>query len=421
MASPTSKGRPPPPLALTHLVGLQGTGGLERDFVEFVAVSAQAGRATHHTLLTGPGVARPLRPRLLAGGTRVSQVRHLGKLRIPGVLRGRRLRRLLGSHPPDAVVLWNNPGWIPRIPGGYPVLYYEHGAAWFDASLGRAAGQLQRLAGILCNSQAARRMLELRYGIPAARIHVCLNAVREDCRPEVFVPRETPGGSGLRLGVAGRLTSIKGFVVAVHVVARLRAAGITATLHVAGRGEEEGRLREVAHGLGVADRMYLLGHVDSMGDFYRGIDLLLCPSLREPFGLVCAEAIAHGVPVIGAAVDGIPEVVAHGLTGLCLEPTLDVGRYKALGGGERGLPKVVFDPVANRLRAPLALDPDAVAAAILDLLAEPGRYQAMSRGGPAGVAARFDYPRHVADVLQAITSCIAATADGKGPSARPAR
>jgi glycosyltransferase involved in cell wall biosynthesis len=53
---------------------------------------------------------------------------------------------------------------------------------------------------------------------------------------------------------------------------------------------------------------------------YKAADIVVCPSLYEPFGYVNLEAMAAGRPVIASNVDGIPEIVQHKYTGLLFEP-----------------------------------------------------------------------------------------------------
>jgi glycosyltransferase involved in cell wall biosynthesis len=64
-----------------------------------------------------------------------------------------------------------------------------------------------------------------------------------------------------------------------------------------------------------------LGSRDNVEDYLRASDLLICPSIwQEAFGLVLAEAMACGVPVIAARMGGIPEVVSHLNTGILVPP-----------------------------------------------------------------------------------------------------
>jgi glycosyltransferase involved in cell wall biosynthesis len=67
--------------------------------------------------------------------------------------------------------------------------------------------------------------------------------------------------------------------------------------------------------LGLADDVAFIPYQTDMPDVYRGLDVLVCPSFREPIPMVVFEAMASGVPVIGADSGGIPEQLDHGSNG----------------------------------------------------------------------------------------------------------
>lgn len=404
-------------LRLAHLVSLEEIGGISRDYVDFVVASRRLGLARNHTLLLQRRIAAPLRRLLQAGSEATRSADRLGGLRLPKLLRRPYLGWMLGRMRADAVLLWSAPSTAALVPPQVAGVYYEHGAAWFGESIGRARPQLDRLAGVICNSRAAKRMLELRWGLGGEQVRVCLNGVRPSCRPEHPASRTIVADQPVRLGAAGRLEPIKGFPLAIHALAHLLRDGIPATLALAGTGLEARSLAALADRLGVSHAVRFLGLVDDMRDFYDSLHLFLCPSLREPFGLVAAEALAHGVPVIAAAVDGLPEVVSHGETGLCLKPRLTLEAYRALGGATHTLPPLVYDPASDGVVSPGAVDPVDLAKAVVDLLREPQRYAAMSALGPATVAQRFDYDRHVRDVLSNVAELCDRSGTGrKAPS-----
>lgn len=57
-----------------------------------------------------------------------------------------------------------------------------------------------------------------------------------------------------------------------------------------------------------------------LADRYARAALVVCPSRSEGFGVVCAEAMAHGKPVVAYAVGGLAELVEHEQTGILVQP-----------------------------------------------------------------------------------------------------
>jgi D-inositol-3-phosphate glycosyltransferase len=96
------------------------------------------------------------------------------------------------------------------------------------------------------------------------------------------------------------------------------------------RDPEARRLQEIAAQHGCAERVRLLGRVER-GDvpaLLRSADVVACCPWYEPFGIVPVEAMACGVPVVGAAVGGLLDTVVDGVTGL-LVPARETDRIRA--------------------------------------------------------------------------------------------
>ena len=130
--------------------------------------------------------------------------------------------------------------------------------------------------------------------------------------------------SGLRLLFAGFLEPHKGVLDAVEVLVRLREAGISAELIVAGEGSEREPGRHMAEQRNIADHISWLGAVkkSDMPAFYRMGEVLLMPSKprgsgggEEPFPYTALEAMASGLPVIAYDVGGLSEQIKDGSTG----------------------------------------------------------------------------------------------------------
>ena len=122
----------------------------------------------------------------------------------------------------------------------------------------------------------------------------------------------------------GRLSAEKG-------VLELVAATVGMRLVVAG----DGPLRERVPGA--------LGFVPhhELAPLYARAAVVACPSRREGFGVACAEAMAHGRPVVASAVGGLLDLVVDGETGLLVPP----GDADAL---RAGLERVLDDAQLRR-------------------------------------------------------------------------
>ncbi|MGH7474683.1 MAG: glycosyltransferase family 4 protein [Longimicrobiales bacterium] len=113
----------------------------------------------------------------------------------------------------------------------------------------------------------------------------------------------------------------KGLDTLLAALARVREARAGIELKVAGRGRDADRLREMVGRLGLTNAVRLLGPVSDRErtELLAGAEILVMPSRFEGFGLVAAEALAAGVPVVASHAGALAEVVPPDV-GVLVEP-----------------------------------------------------------------------------------------------------
>ncbi|WP_422448052.1 glycosyltransferase [Thermoanaerobacterium sp. DL9XJH110] len=89
---------------------------------------------------------------------------------------------------------------------------------------------------------------------------------------------------------------------------------------IAGDGPMEHDLKKMALELGVEKRVRFLGYRKDIHSLIKAANAVVLSSRREGFGISLLEAMAFRKPVIGTCVGGIPEIIAHGETGLLVPP-----------------------------------------------------------------------------------------------------
>lgn len=137
-------------------------------------------------------------------------------------------------------------------------------------------------------------------------------------------------------------------------------------LLIVGDGPDLPMLQDQAEQEGVADRVIFAGYQPEPGHFYALMDVFALASAWEAFGLVNAEAMRCGLPVVATNVGGIPDVVVDGETGVLVPPR----------------------------------DVAAMAAAVRRLLTNKGLRKRMGAAGKARADREFSAERYVADVQE---------------------
>jgi glycosyltransferase involved in cell wall biosynthesis len=181
--------------------------------------------------------------------------------------------------------------------------------------------------------------------------------------PPHHLGRYRADGYGDYLFYAGRLDRLKRLDLAVDALKRVRSG---AHLKIAGTGPLAEELRKQIVGLGVEDRVELLGFVDAeeLIRLYAGCRAAYYAPLNEDYGYVTVEAFLSGKPVVTTTDAGGPlEFVTDGETGLVTPPTpeaiadgidrlwaLPEARLREMGeAGRQRVTGITWDHVIDRL------------------------------------------------------------------------
>jgi glycogen synthase len=142
-------------------------------------------------------------------------------------------------------------------------------------------------------------------------------------RPNRDQVRERFGitGSNKLVLFVGRLTHQKGCEYLIRAIPSA-AKYHDAKLVIVGDGYMRGELEYVAQTTGEAWRIRFTGFIPDteVVDLMLSADVMVIPSVYEPFGVVALEAMAAKVPIVASDVDGLAEIVKHEHNGILVYP-----------------------------------------------------------------------------------------------------
>lgn len=231
----------------------------------------------------------------------------------------------------------------------YGALYRQQGR-WLEAAVDWwAMTRYDRV--VACSADVAAYLVRQHPRLPVSVVHNGWEG-----SPRARRPSDRP-----TVVCVANLRREKGHATLLAAWPEVRRAVPEATLRLVGDGPLRGSLEKM---VGAQEGVVLVGAVDDVWAELARADVFVLPTRHEPFGIVVAEAMAAGLPVVVTDVGGVPEFVDDGQQGALVPPD----------------------------------DPSALAAALVDRLRDPERAR---REGEAGRlrAADFHVDRSVQQYL----------------------
>ncbi|MFC1885081.1 glycosyltransferase [Thermodesulfobacteriota bacterium] len=195
----------------------------------------------------------------------------------------------------------------------------QKGLLWLDRTFNRLS------AHIIAVSKSTRDFLIEWERLSPERVSVIINGVdlerfypsfenRASCRAGWGLPDDAFVVCG-----AGRLKHQKNFSTFLNVAKKIAEEIPDSVFVIAGSGPEEQKLKHQANDLKLTNRVRFPGFVPDMTSLYPAADVFFLPSRYEGTPMVMLEVMAMGIPIVASNVDGISEVLDHGIDA-CLAP-----------------------------------------------------------------------------------------------------
>jgi glycosyltransferase involved in cell wall biosynthesis len=166
-----------------------------------------------------------------------------------------------------------------------------------------------------------RKMIEIEGVNPEKVLHV----------PNGIAPPPPPSGADVRaelgipagapvIGTVSVLRPQKALDVFIRASAELLHDDPDLRVLLAGDGPLKGELAELVHGLGVQDRLLMLGYRSDSPDVMAALDVAVSSSAFEGSPLAVMEYMESARPIVATRVGGVPDLIEDGVHGLLVEP-----------------------------------------------------------------------------------------------------
>jgi glycosyltransferase involved in cell wall biosynthesis len=223
------------------------------------------------------------------------------------------MRKIAKKHKIDCIIVHDSPGLsitnLAMIGFGIKKISVRH--TFFSSVFSKFRWKMKSDVQIVVNKQLA---LE----IGNKNTYVVYNSVGYDLKDNI---KKRDLGNTVKIGFLGRVVHNKGAQFLVKALGLLvNKKKLNCQVVVAGDGRYLKALKHLTFLYGLNDKVTFLGYVNDKDEFFNEVDIFCLPSLKETFGLVLLESMAHAIPVVASNIPGIDEVVIDGENGILFSP-----------------------------------------------------------------------------------------------------
>ena len=175
---------------------------------------------------------------------------------------------------------------------------------------------------VIVNSNYMKNEIQRLFGLPFDKINVIPNGINlsnfTGIERDYDFRRQYAMDNEKIILYVGRLVYEKGVQHLIAAMPKILSNYHDAKLIIAGRGGMMDELRAEASNLGLNDKIYFTGYLNSkqVQKMYKCADVAVFPSTYEPFGIVALEAMLSENPVVVSDIGGLNEIVQHKENGM---------------------------------------------------------------------------------------------------------
>lgn len=258
---------------------------------------------------------------------------------------------------------------------GKPLVAHIH-ATEFDRSGGTGVNQqvyereregMHKADHIITVSEFTKRTVVNHYGIDPSKVTVVHNGNEtssQQIKESRFTSLQHLKQHGKKIVLfAGRITIQKGVDYFVHAARKVLEYDKGVYFVVAGSGDMEHQIITLTANLGISEHFIFTGYytIEEQASLFGLADVVVMPSVSEPFGIIPLESMSNGTPVIVSKQSGVAEVITHALkvdfwdTDETANKILAVIRHPVLKHtlsheGRRQASTVTWDKAAKKLK-----------------------------------------------------------------------